>query len=173
MSTAQRQKDPRQQLRGLISRERGKQFEARIDQTFDYYKQTGFAAIDKTPEPMKPIQRLDNVRFVACYEKKAQTDYKGVVKGGREIVFEAKYTDAERMDQSRVKKEQGDYMDLHTALGSRCYVIAGFASGQVYRVPWEVWKNMKARFGRKYVTEADLKEYRVQTAWNGMLLLLN
>ena len=32
---------------------------------------------------------------------------------------------------------------------------------------------MKDHFGRKYVTEADLEKYQVQTAWNGTLLLLN
>jgi len=64
-------------------------------------------------------------------------------------------------------------MDRHQALGARCFVIAGFSSGLVYRVPWDVWKSMKTHFGRKYVTEADLEKYQVQTAWNGTLLLLN
>ena len=31
---------------------------------------------------------------------------------------------------------------------------------------------MKALYGRKYVTEADLKQYQVQTAYNDTLLLL-
>lgn len=38
---------------------------------------------------------------------------------------------------------------------------------------WDIWKTMKDHFGRKYVTEADLEKYQVQTAWNGTLLLLN
>lgn len=45
--------------------------------------------------------------------------------------------------------------------------------GMVYCVPWDIWKTMKDHFGRKYVTEADLEKYQVQTAWNGTLLLLN
>ena len=32
---------------------------------------------------------------------------------------------------------------------------------------------MKAHFGRKYVTEADLREYHVHTAWNATLMLLD
>ena len=32
---------------------------------------------------------------------------------------------------------------------------------------------MKECFGRKYVTEADLEPYQVQTAWNGTLMLLD
>ena len=64
-------------------------------------------------------------------------------------------------------------MDRHQALGARCFVIAGFQSGNVYRVPWGDWKTMKERYGRKYATEADLEEYRVQISWNGTLLLLS
>jgi len=77
------------------------------------------------------------------------------------------------MEQSRVLQSQQDYMDRHQALGARCFVIAGFSSGTVYCVPWDIWKTMKDHFGRKYVTEADLEKYQAQTAWNGTLLLLN
>lgn len=107
------------------------------------------------------------------YEKQAQPDYKGTIKGGRTVMFEAKFTAADRMEQSRVLQSQQDYMDRHQALGARCFVIAGFSSGMVYCVPWDIWKTMKDHFGRKYVTEADLEKYQVQTAWNGTLLLLN
>ena len=97
----------------------------------------------------------------------------GTIKGGRTVMFEAKFTAADRMEQSRVLQSQQDYMDRHQALGARCFVIAGFSSGMVYCVPWDIWKTMKDHFGRKYVTEADLEKYQVQTAWNGTLLLLN
>lgn len=165
------EKDPKRQLLGKIAKERGKQFEARLDATFAYYTLKGYADIVKTPEPMHPIKSLGNGRFVAYYEKQAQPDYKGIIKGGREVVFEAKFTAADRMEQSRVLQSQQDYMDRHTALGARCFVLAGFNSGTVYCIPWDVWRTMKERFGRKYVTEADLKQYQVQTAWNGTLLL--
>ena len=164
--------DPRRQLQGLKNRAHGKQFEDRIDTTLEYYKLRGFASIDKTPEPMRVIERLSGGRFIACFLKKAQPDYKGIIKGGREILLEAKYTDADRIEQSRVSQEQSDYMDEHQRLGARCYVIAGYSTGAVYRVPWDTWKNMKALYGRKYVTEADLKQYQVQTAYNDTLLLL-
>lgn len=32
---------------------------------------------------------------------------------------------------------------------------------------------MKELFGRKYVKEEDLQNYRVNTAWNGTLFLLD
>ena len=166
-------KDPKRQLLGKIAKARGKQFESRIDDSFAYYAQKGFAIIEKTPEPMPPTKNLGNGKFIAYYEKQAQPDYKGTIKGGRTVMFEAKFTAADRMEQSRVLQSQQDYMDRHQALGARCFVIAGFSSGMVYCVPWDIWRTMKDHFGRKYVTEADLEKYQVQTAWNGTLLLLN
>lgn len=166
------QKDPKRQLLGKIAKARGKQFEERLDQSFAYYAQKGFAVIEKTPEPMRPTKSLGNGKFIAFYEKQAQPDYKGTIKGGRTVMFEAKFTASDRMEQSRVLQSQQDYMEKHTALGARCFVVAGFNTGNVYCVPWSVWESMKEQFGRKYVTEADLEKYQVQTAWNGVLLLL-
>lgn len=165
-------KDPKRQLRGQISRAKGKQFEERLDASFAYYRQRGFALIEKTPEPMRVLRNIGNGRFIACFEKKAQPDYKGMIKGGREVMFEAKYTSAARMEQSRVLQIQADVMTESQALGARCAVIAGFSSGTVYNIPWDVWSRMKEVFGRKYITEADLDKYRVRTGWNGTLLPL-
>lgn len=65
------------------------------------------------------------------------------------------------MEQSRVLDEQARVMDKYTALGAHCFVLATFDELRAYRIPWLHWKNMKARWGRKYVTEADLSEYRL------------
>ena len=154
-------KDPKRQLLGKIAKARGKQFESRIDDSFAYYAQKGFAIIEKTPEPMHPTKNLGNGKFIAYYEKQAQPDYKGTIKGGRTVMFEAKFTAADRMEQSRVLQSQQDYMDRHQALGARCFVIAGFSSGMVYCVPWDIWKTMKDHFGRKYVTEAGSRFFRL------------
>lgn len=170
MSTA---KDPRRQLLGKIAKARGAQFEQRLGESFAYYAQRGYAIIEKTPEPMHPTKSLGNGKFIAYYEKQAQPDYKGTIKGGRTVMFEAKFTAADRMEQSRVLQTQQDYMARHQALGARCFVVAGFGSGYVYRIPWDIWSRMKECFGRKYVTEADLEPYQVQTAWNGTLMLLD
>ena len=167
-----KEKDPLRQWRGKVSKAKGKQFEERLDASFSYYDTKGFASIEKTPEPMKPAQSLGNGKFIAFFEKKAQPDYKGTLKGGRSIMFEAKYTDSEKMEQSRVNKEQTDYLDKHHKLGARCYVIAGFGSGEVYCIPWDVWQDMKAIYGRKYVKETDIQNYRVKSAWSGLLMIL-
>ena len=168
-------KDPRRQLQGAVSKAKGKEFEDRLDKTFAYYRAHGFAIIEKTPEPMRPVKSLGNGRFEAFFEKKAQPDYKGTIKGGRTVMFEAKFTGTGKMEQSRVLKGQADYLDQHQMLGARCYVIVGFSSGAVYRFPWNIWKNMKKHFGRKYVTEADVEiaAYLVSVTRGGILLLLD
>lgn len=170
--TTTKAKDPRRQQIGRESRKKGDQFESKLDRTFDYYDEQGYASITKTPEPMKPLRSLGKGQFVACFTKKAQPDYKGTQKGGRAVLIEAKYTDSDRMEQSRVKPDQSEYLDKHMVLGARCFVVIGFSSGNVYKIPWEVWRDMKYIYGRKYVTEADVQNYLVGVAWNNTLLLL-
>lgn len=166
------QKDPKRQLIGAISKAKGKHFEERLDASFAHYRECGWAIVEKTPEPMRPTKSLGSGKFIAYFEKKAQPDYKGTLKGGRTVMFEAKFTAADRMEQSRVLQGQADYMERHAVLGARCFVLAGFGSGEVYNIPWDVWSHMKEHFGRKYVTEADLEPYRVYISRNGTLLLL-
>ena len=170
-----KEKDPRRQLQGAISKAQGKQFEERLDKSFAYYREHGFAIVEKTPEPMRPIQNLGHGKFIAFFEKKAQPDYKGTIKGGRTVMFEAKFTSTGKMEQSRVLQGQADYLEGHQKLGARCYVIAGFGSGAVYRFPWNIGRDMKKHFGRKYVTEADvgITAYLVPVTRDGVLLLLD
>ena len=95
-------KDPKRQLLGKIARQKGQYFEQRLDGSFDYYRDRGYAVIEKTPEPMKVIKPEGSGRFLACYTKKAQVDYKGTLKGGRTILIEAKFTSTDRLTQDRV-----------------------------------------------------------------------
>ena len=82
----------RRSYTGARSRAEGAGFESIIDNACAYYRSIGLADIEKTPEPMRPIGSPDRAgRFLACYTKQAQPDYKGVLKGGRAINFEAKY----------------------------------------------------------------------------------
>ncbi len=160
-------KDPRRQFIGLISRARGKQFEENITNALDYYESIGFVKVEKTPEPMKILKSLGNGRFLACFEKQAQPDYKGAIAGGRSVIFEAKFTSSDRMEQDRVLEEQEKSLEKYSAMNALCFVVAGFSTGGVYRIPWAVWRDMRSHFGRKYITEADLGEYRVPISQAG------
>ena len=162
-----------QRYQGMVNRAQGKLFEERIDAALAYYDRLGLASVEKTPEPMRPLKRLQEGRFIAVFEKPAQPDYKGTMKGGRAVVFEAKHTTTGQMEQSRVTEAQAKRLDQHQALGALCFVVAGFGSEEVFRVPWKVWRDMKAAFGRKYVSPNDLEEYRVKLGPAGVLLLLD
>ena len=98
------------QKQGKKNREEGRAFEELLDHTFAYYSSKGYAQIDKTPEPFKIIKRLENTRFIGCFAKRAQPDYKGTIKGGRTVIFEAKYTSTDRLTQDRVNDTQAEYM---------------------------------------------------------------
>ena len=163
--------DFRQQ--GRANRAEGRAFEEKIDKAFAYYKARGWAQIDKTPEPTKVIKRLDGGKFIAVIDRKAQPDYKGTINGGRSVMFEAKFTTSDRITDTRVTEAQWKYLAQAASLGAFCYILAGFSTGSVYKIPWEIWSKMKEYFGRKYVTEADLTQYQVQLAWNGLLQIIN
>jgi len=156
---------------GAVNRAQGRQFEKYIEISLAYYRQAGLAMVEKTPEPMAPCQSLKNGKFVAYFQKKAQPDYQGTLAGGLSVVFEAKYTAGETMEQSRVSVEQAKCLALHQELGAVCFVLAGFGLQNVYAVPWELWHNMQDHFGRKYVTKSDLEPYRVPLGKDNILLL--
>jgi recombination protein U len=163
----------RRSYMGARSRAEGAGFEAIINSACDYYRAIGQADIEKTPEPMKPLGGADRSgRFLACYTKQAQPDYKGVLSGGRAVVFEAKHTDSDRMTADRVTPEQADHLTRTEKLGGIAFVLCSFSGRYFYRVPWAVWRDMKRLFGRKYITSADLAEYRIRIAVPGVLLFL-
>ena len=165
-------KDPKRQLLGKIAKARGKQFESRIDDSFAYYAQKGFAIIEKTPEPMRPIKSLGEGRFVAIFEKQAQPDYKGTLAGGQAVVFEAKSTATDRITQDRVTEDQAEHLTRCAELGGLAFVLCQFASGQVYKLPWSIWENMQEHFGVKYITEETAAPYRCRLTARGEPLFL-
>lgn len=167
-----KQKEPQRQVLGKLAKARGKQFEIRLDASFAWCEREGIAIVEKTPEPMHPIQNLGGGKFIAFFEKKAQPDYKGVLAGGRAVVLEAKFTASDRILQSRVTPGQQEYMNKHAALGALCLIIVGFPSGAAYRIPWSTWRDMKSIFGRKFITESELHIFRVPTTKNGILEIL-
>lgn len=162
----------RNSLQGKINRAAGRAFEERIDLTFEYYRKRGFALIDKTPEPTKILKKEEGGKFIGVYTKKAQPDYKGTVKGGRTVIFEAKFTSTDRLQATAVTDAQWEYMTIATELGAYCFVIAGFRSGNVYKIPWRIWSRMKDKYGRKYVREEDIEEYKINQTPTGLLMIL-
>ena len=86
-------KDPLRALQGARSRAQGGRLEEQIEASCALLTETGRADISKTPEPMKPVSQPNKSgQFRAVYTKKAEPDFKGVMLGGRAVMFEAKST---------------------------------------------------------------------------------
>lgn len=159
---------------GLRSRNVGAYFEGMMTAACQYYQEKKVAIIEKTPEPMKPLKPYGDRRrgqFIAVYEKKAQPDFKGVLMNGRGIVFDAKHTDGDRIAQSVVTETQEEGFKGYTSMGAICFVMVSIGFEKFFRVPWEVFSEMKERFGRKYMKEEELEPYRVPYT-RGMVLFL-
>lgn len=158
--------------RGQLSKLRGQRFESLIEAACDYYRRRGEADIIKTPEPMKPIKSLGAGRFVAVYTSTAQADFKGTLKGGRSILFEAKYTATGKMQQDRVTPEQAEQLEQEYKLGAVVFVLCAFEGNGVYNIPWSVWRDMSQCYGRKYITQRDVAECRV-SEYGGIIRFLD
>lgn len=120
-------KDPLRALQGARSRAQGGRLEEQIEASCALLTETGRADISKTPEPMKPVSQPNKSgQFRAVYTKKAEPDFKGVMLGGRAVMFEAKSTGTGRLNKDRVLPEQVKKLDSYTALGAHCFIVATF-----------------------------------------------
>lgn len=165
-------KNPYRQYKGAMAKAAGEMFEKIIEMTCIYYKNKKIAVIEKTPEPMKPVKSFGGGRFIAYFEKQAQPDYKGTLKGGQAIIFEAKHTDKDQIEQSRLTDEQMDSLKSYYEMGAICFVLVSIGMDKFYRVPWEVWRDMKYLYNRKHMKIGELEEYKVPVK-QGLIMLLD
>lgn len=153
----------RASIQGKRNRAMGLKFEDIVNEACEHYKSLDIAYIEKTPEPMRVIGIINRKlgHFKAIFQKQAQPDYKGTMNGGQSVVFEAKSTSAERIEQNAVTEEQWEALDKHEAMGAWAFVLVQLGN-RFYRVRWSDWKNMKQLFGHKYMNAADLEPYEVE-----------
>ena len=152
----------KRRVAGARSRVAGNAFEDMIEASCKWYEMHEVLKATKTPEPMRPLGKPNaKGQFLACYTKKAQVDFCGTMIGGRSVRFEAKETETDQFERSRLTDKQMDDLRDHQRLGALCFVLLCFKFSSFYRVPWGVWDNMKQIYGRQYVTEEDLKQYRI------------
>ena len=121
---------------------------------------------------MRVIKNLGGGKFIAIFEKKAQPDYKGTLKNGKTIIFEAKHTENDRIEQSRLTDTQVKLLTKYHSMNAQCYVLVTVQMRTFYFVPWQVWRDMKEIYGRKYMTIDELKKYQVPFV-NGTIRFLN
>jgi len=165
------QKKNKNRIQGYRSRTIGKSFEAVIDWACKKYDDLEMAIIEKTPEPMKVLGRGEKGRFTACFEKKAQPDYKGSIRGGQTIIFEAKATEKDRIMKNAITPGQFKSLENHWRIEAVVFVLVCFGLERYYRIPWGVWREMETFYGRKYLKETDVEDLKLNFK-NGYLNFL-
>lgn len=153
-----------------VNNAQGHFFEDAIKDGCAYYSARGRAEIDKTPEPFRVMEKLGGGIFKGRFTAPAQPDFQGTLAGGRSIVFEAKHTTTDRLKRDILTGEQQDALERHHSRGAVAAVCAGIGNNFFF-VPWEIWRDMKEHFGRKYVTATNLEPFRVR--FNGAVLFLD
>lgn len=156
--------NPKNQAINRKNRAVGELFEKWIQVACDYYWSKGYACIEKTPEPLRPLQPYGDRsggRFIACFVKQAQPDFKGALCDGTCILFDAKYTEKDRIQQHAVTEMQWKAFDKYESMGAKCFVVVSVRLESFYRVPWNVWSHMKELFGHKYMSLEELENYKV------------
>lgn len=122
----------------------------------ELYRKKGFAVIDKTPEPIKQLGKMDSHgRFKACYEKKAQPDFKGVHMG-MAICFDTKATESERFQLSNVTPWQVEYLSDFCKSGGDAFILLKIKS-EVFILDIKRVNNLAA-LGVKSVRPEDFTE---------------
>lgn len=151
------QKSVTRQLQGRINHELGKNFENQIESICDVYKLNKLAIIEKTPEPMKVLRHIENGLFETVFTKSAQPDFKGTLKGGQTVVFDAKFTEADKITFQALSDYQREALTNYRNLGAMAFVLVGFFDGSIYKVDIETWNNMKDIFGHKHIKKEELE----------------
>lgn len=147
-------------LRALKANGFGKNFEKHIKMACFYYEQEGLAHISKVDEPFRVIRLQSGGRFIGQFTGAANPDFEGTLKGGRSICFEAKRTQSDRLSANVISDKQYEILEAKYRLGGLVGVCAEIKD-RFYFIPWEIFRDMKARFGRKYVKHEDIKNYQI------------
>jgi len=158
------------QIRGMRNNAQGHIFEDVLKKACEYYKQTGRADIDKTPESFRVMKKHSNGTFTGRFIDLAQPDYQGTLAGGRSIIFEAKYTTTDKIERRALTDRQMETLESHYKMGASALVVFGIKD-KFYTMPWEYWRDMKLHFGRQYLTQREAEHWKVR--FNGAVLFLD
>lgn len=151
----------RQQYQNRLNNAQGQHFEREIIAGCRLYRDKGVACIDKTPEPFRVTKKSKNGIFTGRFSTPAQPDFQGTLYGGRSIMFEAKRTGKDRITQNVLTDTQMQILEHHNRLGALCGVCICIQD-DFFFIPWNVWRDMKEMYGRKYLKADDIEEYRVR-----------
>lgn len=144
-------------IRGKRNKSSGELFERACDSLFGQLRARSFAHIQKTPEPLRVCGRTQKPGlFVAAFTKQAQPDYQGTIHGGHSVVLEAKFTECERLEHSRITPMQAAELDQHEAMGAVVAVLVCFNYEHYGLISWHDWKRLPELVKRKSLKATDL-----------------
>lgn len=149
-------------------RHEGGKFEDMILAACAVYRERGVAEIDKVPEPRKVVGRTGGrtSAMICINAAKAHPDFMGsVAPEGKCIVFDAKHTDKDRIQQNALTENQTKILRSHQRCGADCFVAVSFEFEDFFLIPFGVWDGMKDFFGRKYILPTDdgIQQFRVES----------
>lgn len=157
---------------GRKAQSKGALFESMIEHTCKEYERKGLAHIQKTPEPTRYIRPYGkNGQFIAHFIKQAQPDFKGVLKGGKSVLFEAKRTEGTSIPKNKVSDAQLDNLRMADSLGAECFILVSFKEKKFYKVPYGIWEQIETIYEKKSLNEKDLKPFEVPYV-NGRIAFL-
>lgn len=164
------QKKARQCWQNSVNNAQGHFFEGYIKAACGFYHDHERAEVEKIPEPFRVTQKHPDGTFTGRFTAHAQPDFQGTLNGGRAICFEAKYTTTNRMKQNVLTDTQIKALGYHASRGAVAGVCIGIQDSFFF-IPWDVWRDMPEIYGHKYITAAEVEEYRVR--FNGAVLFLD
>ena len=151
----------RQQYKNRLNNAQGQHFEREILAGCRLYADRKIAVIDKTPEPFRVSKKNRDGMFIGRFSTPAQPDFQGTLYGGRSIMFEAKRTSKDRISRSVLTDTQMEILERHNRIGALCGVCVNIQH-DFFFIPWNIWRDMKERYGRQYIKSEDVTEYKVR-----------
>lgn len=156
---------------GQFNRSEGAIFERYIGISCELYRREGVADIQKTPEPFVVTKELEQGRFVGHYARKAQPDFQGCLKGGRNVVFDAKATVTDKIQISVLTDEQRKILIQRADLGAVSGVMMSFSFKRFAFVPIDVFLRAKELNGHKHWTADEASKHGKEIRFTGSRLL--
>lgn len=158
--------------RNRINSAQGKIFEHQILAACQGYVNEKRAFVEKTPEPFNVLRKKKDGTFEGRFNKYivAQPDFKGTLKGGKTIVFEAKHTLKTKIAISVLTDYQQEALEMHYQLGAVTGVCVSL-DNEFYFVPYKFWRLCQEQYDRKYFTKENLEQFKVR--FNGAVNFLD
>lgn len=156
-------KDPKREYTGRNNKENGRRFEEMLETACEKYRDEKVAKVSKAVEPFRIIGVLSNQpKVYKCVQAKAaEPDFKGLMASGRGVAFEAKHTERDRILWDALEEHQRQHLEEHYEMNGLAFVMVSFGVKSFYRIPWPVWRDMKAIYSRKYLKPEDIPEFEV------------